>query len=160
MWLKCSALFLGAESTAEFRGLWQFLTLFGHLQSRSDLTGWTCAVGLTIFGVSGNHIHLWDNCWLILCSHCLIWLYNYNSKTNKIIRFTLWHVQFVINIMTFSDTFAFFGYKEIPRAFYMVQELPRLQRVCPYWELSQRASHWRHCNGNWLCVLQEIGLQL
>lgn len=66
--LNKSALFLGAESTAEFRGLWQFLTLFGHLQSRSDLTGWTCAVGLAIFGVSGIHINL-------ICETLADWFY-------------------------------------------------------------------------------------
>lgn len=102
-----------------------------------------------------SYWHLWDTCSLILCSHCLIWLHSYNLKTNKIISYTLLHVNILIN-----DIFAFSGYQKIPRAFYMVQELPRLQRVSPYWELSQRASHWRHCNGNWLCVLQEIGLQL
>lgn len=102
-----------------------------------------------------SYWHLWDTCSLILCSHCLIWLHSYNLKTNKIISYTLLHVNILIN-----DIFAFSGYQKIPRAFYMVQELPRLQRVSPYWELSQRASHWRYCDGNWLCVLQEIGLQL
>lgn len=50
--------------------------------------------------------------------------------------------------------------QEIPRAVYLVQELPGLQRVCPNRELSQRACHRGHRYGDRLFILQEIGVQL
>lgn len=67
----------------------------------------------------------------------------------------------VINILLcYSLWFSLSAFQEIPWTFYLVQELSWLQRMCPDWKLSQRKSHWGHCYGDWLCVLQEAGLQL
>lgn len=73
-----------------------------------------------------SYWHLWDTCSLILCSHCLIWLHSYNLKTNKIISYTLLHVNILIFLIfllflvirKFPELFTWFknflGYRECP----------------------------------------------
>lgn len=150
MWLIHCVPFSGAESSAEFRGLRQFLTLFGHLQSRSDLTGWTCAAGLTIFGVSGiqfNFILTYFQSDLKAFMKPLFYLINYKSEINKTISYISSDYLFIAfcdlsgNSLSFlhgSRTFSAIESVPILRAFPKRDPLKALQ-----WKLIMRpAKDW------------------